>query len=100
MSKKAKRREGDLCGACQAWRAIAVRDENRGECRLRPPTMIVVEGERYTMWPVTECWEWCMEWRPRAEDAQQEVAVGTREDLSQIIFDIDLKKAPFVRVPK
>ena len=100
MSKKAKRREGDLCDECQAWRDFAMRDENKGECRLHAPTMIVVEGERYSRWPVTEGWEWCMEWRPRAEDAQEEVAVGTREDLSQIIFDIDLKKAPFVRVPK
>lgn len=50
-----------LCTTCRWWYRL---DDESGECRRHPPTVVPIFAEAMSCWPITHDDEWCGEWQP------------------------------------
>lgn len=62
-----------ICKNCIFWEEI--RSGSRlGKCRLNPPTVLVTDGLRRTVFPAVDAFEWCGEfWRKTTKKGASEV---------------------------
>lgn len=56
------RPEPSACANCRYWREIADADDDRGECRRRPP----VASAGVTPFPQSHATDWCGEWEGKS----------------------------------